>query len=243
MKWFVLIALVYQAHAADVCDPRKFAGAYGVQLSGDTTISDKVEPVALIGRLVFDGGGSVSGYVSVNYTGLLLGNPVNGSYEMETDCSLSWNLEGDTGAFQHFSGSITGDFLRVQFHQTDEGGAQHGILVRTPKECSAATLQKRYTYSISGRTTAMLPGETEHAVSSSGAIVVGETGKLAVTEGVLAPKEGTIQVDSDCIAHFALVLPSAGAINLRGILLDDGKEILAIQTDPGATVTARFTAQ
>jgi hypothetical protein len=27
------------------------------------------------------------------------------------------------------------------------------------------------------------------------------------------------------------------------MLVDDGKEILAIQTDPGAAVTARFVAQ
>jgi hypothetical protein len=31
-------------------------------------------------------------------------------------------------------------------------------------------------------------------------------------------------------------------MKLRGVLIDDGREILAIQTDPGAMVTGSFTA-
>lgn len=248
MKWLFLIAVVCQAYAADVCDPRKFEGAYGVQLSGSTTISGASKPVALIGRLVFDGTGSVSGYVSVNFTGLLLGNPVNGKYELHDDCALTWSLQDDSGAFQHFSGSVTGDFVRAQFHQTDEGGASRGVLVRTPKVCGASALQKRYTYSISGSTTPMLPGETAHAVSSNGVVEVGDGGSFTLTaDGPHAPSGGTLQVDADCITNIDLAL-SVGdsnatvAMKLRGVLLDDGKEILAIQTDPGTTVTAKFTA-
>jgi hypothetical protein len=249
MKWLLLIAVVYQAHSADVCDPRKFEGAYGVQLSGTTTISGAVKPVALIGRLVFDGKGVVSGYVSVNFTGLLLGNPVNGKYDAQTDCSLNWSLQDDSGAFQHFSGTMTGDMVRVQFHQADEGGARNGVLVKTPKVCGAAALLKRYTYSISGSTTPMLPGETAHAVSSNGVVEVGDGGKFTLTaDGPHAASGGTLQVDDDCIANIDLAL-SVGdsnatvAMKLRGVLVDDGKEVMAIQTDPGTTVTAKFTAR
>lgn len=249
MKWLLLLAVVCQAHSADVCDPGKFEGAYGVQLSGATTISGEAKPVALIGRLVFDGKGAVSGYVSVNFTGLLLGNPVNGKYEMHEDCSLTWSLQDDSGAFQHFSGSMSADMVRAQFHQTDQGGARNGILVKTPKFCGDSALRKRYTYSISGSTTPMLPGETAHAVSSSGIVEVGDGGKFTLTpDGPHAASGGTVQVGDDCITNIDLTL-SVGdssatvAMKLRGVLLDDSKEILAIQTDPGTTVTAKFTAR
>jgi len=33
------------------------------------------------------------------------------------------------------------------------------------------------------------------------------------------------------------------AVKLRGVLADGGKEILAIQTDPGESVSARFMAR
>ncbi|SPE31069.1 conserved hypothetical protein [Candidatus Sulfopaludibacter sp. SbA3] len=249
MRWLLFIALVYQAHSADVCEPRKFQGAYGVQLSGTTTISGERKPVALVGRLVFDGTGTVSGYVSVNYTGLLLGNPVNGTYEAHEDCSLTWSLQDDSGAFQHFAGTMASDLVHIQFHQTDDGGARQGVMVRTPKVCSAATFLKRYTYTISGSTTPMLPGETAHAVSSNGVMEVSEGGNFTITaDGPHAPSKGTLNVDSDCITNIALALSvgDAGAtvaMKLRGVLLDEGKEILAIQTDPGTTVTAKFNAQ
>ena len=248
MKWLLLLAVVCQAHSADVCEPRKFEGAYGVQLSGNTTISGAPKPVAAIGRLVFDGQGGVTGYMSVNFSGYLLGNPVTGSYDAHTNCALNWSLQDDSGAYQHFSGTMTGDFLRVQFRQSDQGGADHGVMVRTPKVCSTGTLLKRYTYSISGSTTPMLPGETAHTVSSSGAVDVTGTGNVTLTpDGPHAPSTGTVEVDGQCIATMQLAFSGTDSdakipMNLRGVLLDDGKEILAIQTDPGTTVIAKFSS-
>ena len=245
MKWLILFGLLaYQAHSADFCEPAKFSGQYGVQLAGTTTISGEIKPVAAIGKLVFDGSGSISGYMSVNFTGLLLGNPVTGSYEAGNDCSLNWKLQDDSGAFQNFTGKITPDFLRIQFHQTDKGAARDGAMVRTPKECSAAVLRPRYNYSIKGSTTPMLPGQTAQRVAANGLLEISDGGKLTIdpaggsTQGV-----GNIQVDGECIATFTLGIPGYLAINLRGVLLDDGREILAIQTDAGATVTAKLTAK
>ncbi|MDR3703007.1 MAG: hypothetical protein P4L56_25400 [Candidatus Sulfopaludibacter sp.] len=248
MRWLLLFAAVLQAHAQGVCDPKKFQGAYGVQLSGNTTISGSPIPVAAIGRQEFDGLGAVSGYMSVNFTGYLLGNPVTGKYDAHSDCSLNWSLQDDSGAYQHFSGIMTGDFMRVQFRQTDKGGADHGIMVKTPKVCSTGTLRKRYTFTISGSTTPMLPGETAHTVSSTGAIDVTGTGNLTLTpDGPHSATAGTVEVDSDCIVNMQLALSVGDSdatvpMKLRGVLMDDGKEIRAIQTDPGTTVIAKFAS-
>jgi len=50
----------------------------------------------------------------------------------------------------------------------------------------------------------------------------------------------------ECTMHLQLTLPEHGGValpmNLRGILADGGKEILAIQTDPGWMVSAKFSA-
>ena len=53
-----------------------------------------------------------------------------------------------------------------------------------------------------------------------------------------ADGRGTFTVDSDCVVHIEF-----GDTKLRGILVNKGAEILAIQIDPGKTVSARFTAQ
>src|SRR6266567_5136125 len=119
----ILLGTVFPA-SAQLCNPQEFAGVYGFQLSGSTTISGDSKPVASMGRLEFDGQGGVNGSASVNFAGYLLGNPVTGSYDVRTDCSITWSLQDDSGAFQHFAGTLRADLLRATFRQTDAGGAQ-----------------------------------------------------------------------------------------------------------------------
>ena len=89
------------------------------------------KPTASLGRITFDGSGSLSGTSSATFGGLLLGNPVTGTYEAKSDCSVTWKLQDDSGAFQNFSGTALTDGTRVQFKQTDPGGAQNGIMQKT----------------------------------------------------------------------------------------------------------------
>jgi hypothetical protein len=224
------------AQAADVCNPADLVGPYAFQLTGSTDISGTPRPTASLGRIVFDGRDSLSGTASATFRGLLLGNPVTGSYEANWDCSVIWKLQDDSGGFQHFSGTFSPDGARVQFKQTDPGGAQRGIMQKTSDACSAADLQKEYYFTVSGSTRAMQPGDVVgHAVSAKGTVDIAEN--------------GSFQIDSDCSVRFALTLPAqdggvAGTspMSMRGFLVNGGKEILAFQTDPGAMVSARFSS-
>lgn len=243
-KFLLLAVLALPVLAADVCNPRVFQGAYGFQLSGDTTISGDAKPVASVGRLVFDESGGVSGVSSAHFAGYLLGNPTTGSYEAHTDCTITWSLQDTSGAYQHFQGTMTPDARRVQFHQTDPGGPGRGLLVRTPQACGVTAMQSRYRFAISGSFTPMLPDQQAHKVSANGAAQVRDGGVLWLAfTGTPGVTEGTVEVDDDCVVQIEFTLASGDIMNLRGVLVDDGRQILAIQTDPGATVTATFTAQ
>ena len=225
LLWFCHIAW------ADVCDPAKVIGPYAFQLSGTTNISGTEKPATSLGRLVFDGKGILSGTASAMFTGLLLGNPVNGTYEAKYDCSITWKLQDDSGAFQHFSGTVSSDLSRVQFHQTDPGGAERGIMQKTPDPCTTADLRLKYTYSVSGSTIPMEAGGASHTVSAKGSLIAAES---------------NVQVDGDCTLQFDLLLRTPEGdlmpMRMRGFLVNGGKEILAIQTDPGAMVSGRFIA-
>jgi hypothetical protein len=228
---FLLILLSGAAvHAADVCNPSDLVGPYAFQLSGSTTISGTPQPVASLGLIVFDGSGSLSGTASATFSGLLLGNPVTGSYEAMPDCSVTWKLQDDSGGFQNFSGTMSTDGIRVQFRQTDSGGAQHGIMVKTSDTCSASDLQMKYNFTVSGGAIPMQPGEVPRTVSAKGTLDIAGT--------------GSFQVESDCSVQFVWTLPAGGPapMTMRGFLVNDGKEILAFQTDPGAMVAARFSS-
>ena len=162
--WIALLPAL-AAHAADVCNPVDVIGPYAFQLTGLTNISGTPKPTSSLGRIAFDGHGSLSGTASATFAGLLLGNPVTGSYVAKSDCSVIWKLQDDSGAFQNFSGTSSTDGTRMQFKQTDPGGAQHGIMQKTSDNCSASDLRKKYYFTVSGSTTPMLPGElSRHCV-------------------------------------------------------------------------------
>jgi hypothetical protein len=75
----------------------------------------------------------------------------------------------------------------------------------------------------------------------------GDSGRNVTAKGTVdVARNGTFQVESDCTVQLDLVLlgPTQRLVSLRmrGILVNGGREILAIQTDPGAMVQARFIA-
>lgn len=236
-NWLFLLIVFpdVAAHSTDACNPADLFGPYAFQLSGSTDISGKPRPTVSLGRISFDDRASLSGTASATFRGLLLGNPVTGTYEAKSDCSVVWKLQDDSGAFQNFSGTLSADATSLQFKQTDPGGAQRGIMKKIPAACSLADLRKSYSFTLSGSTTPMLPGQVPHAVSDNGTLDIA--------------RNGTFQVESDCAVTFNLTLPLHDGqpdppppINMRGFLVLGGQEILAFQTDPGAMVAARFTS-
>lgn len=234
---------------ADVCNPADLQGPYGFQLSGETAISGESKPVAGLGRIVFAPDGAVSGYSTVMFAGYLLGNPVTGTFEARWDCTITWTLQDDSGSFQHFSGVATSGGKRVHFSQTDPGGAQRGTLARISPECKSSDLQNEYAFTLSGTTVPMVPGGTASTIGAKGLIQAHENAgfKMSFGDDPTATTDVTITVDSECIVEIELNLPSTGAgttipTMLRGVLTAEGKEILAIETDPGAMVSATFTA-
>ncbi|HWB86095.1 MAG TPA: hypothetical protein VG675_18270 [Bryobacteraceae bacterium] len=219
------------ARAADVCNPANVVGNYAFQLSGLTRISGTPKPAASLGSLTFDGHGALSGTASATFSGFLLGNPVTGTYEVKTDCSITWKLQDDSGAYQHFQGTVSPDGARVEFRQSDPGGARHGVMQKEPSSCSDTSLRERYSFTVSGNTTPMQAGEVARLVSARGTIDIAENGSFEVNE--------------DCSVHFELTLPASNgqpelAMSMRGFLVNGGREILAFQTDPGAMVTAHL---
>jgi len=244
----LISGLALSAHAADVCNPRDVQGTYGFQIAGETAISGASQPAVSLGRLIFDADGGVSGTSSVKFAGLLLGNPVTGTYESHADCSVTWSLQDDSGGFQHFRGVAAPGGGRVRFRQADPGGMRDGLMVRTAADgCKAADLQQKYAFKLSGTTIPMTEGGAAQTVSAEGVMEQDANHHFHLTLEGKPPytTDVSIEVESDCTVEQETVLPFAGtatAVKLRGILVDHGKQILAIQTDPGAMVSVRFTA-
>jgi hypothetical protein len=247
----LIAALTRPAYAVDPCSAGAVQGPYGLYLSGVSTISGSPTPFATLSRIVFDGARGLSGYSSVNFNGLLLGNPVTGTYEVKPDCTMSWSLQDDSGAFQHFTGKLTAVGSKVEVQQTDAGTGGHGTLQRTSNTCTTGDLRPGYNFTLSGTATPLASGDVPGTISAKGEMRVNGATTFAMTQTLQGRKitaDGTFAVESDCITRFEFALPvkdgkATVPMKLRGILVNEGKEILAIQTDPGTVVSARFTAR
>jgi hypothetical protein len=241
---FVTVLVLPPAHAS-VCDPKGLHGAYGLSVTGSTTIGGPTRPVAVLGRLLFDDSGNVSGHVSASFTGLILGNLVTGKYEAHADCSVTWSLQDDSGGYQHFAGSMSVDGGRVGFRQTDRGGAQTGILLRTMDGCSESTLAGKFQLIGSGTTVEINTAVESARVSFSHLLIADGAGGLFYDAGPDEPvlSAGTYDVQNDCFAEFALELSEGGdekeTRHFRLILVEKGRA-LGIQTDPGTIVALQL---
>lgn len=97
MRYMLLALLVIPATSvwgADACNPAKLYGPYAFQLAGETSISGTPQPTVALGRVVFGDEGKISGTSSVKFAGLLLGNPLTGSYDAHRDCSVKLATAG-----------------------------------------------------------------------------------------------------------------------------------------------------
>jgi len=82
------------------------------------------------------------------------------------------------------------------------------------------------------------PGEVARKISLEGVMAVDAAGNLTrLRQGGSAPAE-TATADSDWIVNLTLTTSGGGSLDFRGSL--SAAEILAIETDPGTTVNARF---
>ena len=247
-RLLIAAGLGLPAHAASSCSNPALTGPYGLLLAGTSTISGSSQPFASLSRVVFDGAGRSNGYSSVNFNGLLLGNPVTGPYEVKPDCTVSLSLQDDSGAFQHFAGRIAASGSAVDLRQTDPGAGGRGSMVRTSDSCSAASLRASYAFELSGTATPLASADVPANISAKGVVRIEGAASFTViqtVEGHTVSTGGNWSVESDCTAHFDIALPVKNAkapvpMKLRGIVVDQGKQIFAIQTDPAAVLQAHL---
>jgi hypothetical protein len=244
------VALSLPAFPVDPCSNAAITGPYGLNLSGVSTISGSPQPFASMSRLVFDGGGNIHGHSSVNFNGLLLGNPVTGTYDVKPDCAVALSLQDDSGAFQHFAGKLAASGSATDLRQTDAGVGGHGTMVHTSDTCTAADLRPSYAFELSGAATPLASPDVPANISAKGLLHIDGAASFTLTQtfdGVGVTTSGAWSVESDCTVHFDLVLPVKGSkapvpMKLRGILVNQGIQIFAIQTDPATVALGRLTA-
>ena len=111
------------------CDQTTVTGTYGFQGQGELGAGTPQEvQAAETGTATADGLGNLSGYVTFSLGGRILATPFTGTYQVNTDCTISETIEFGAQV-RHQWGVIVNHGREIDFIDTDPGA----ILTRVAK--------------------------------------------------------------------------------------------------------------
>ena len=90
-----------------------------IQASGSNIITSG--SFAQVGKLRFDGEGSVTGTTGSSLNGVIVRHNVSGTYSVREDCTLSLSLTDENGVVSHIVGAFIDDGSQFDFIYSDEG--------------------------------------------------------------------------------------------------------------------------
>jgi hypothetical protein len=111
--------------------------------------------------------------------------------------------------------------------------------------CSVSRLAGTFNVTASGRTVDVNTGVDSGRVSVRGVLIADGARNLYFDSGPDEPAlaAGNYEVQDDCFVKLVMELPAdehqAAAMHFRAIVVDNGREVLGIQTDPGTVVAIR----
>lgn len=226
---------------AQGCGNGDLFGPYGALSSGTVLASsNSALPIVGVGRLDADGQGQLTAQVTTVTAGQQTFVTLNGNYTMSDDCSFTAKLTNSQNQTFNYSGVYSNDEVRMI--QSDPG--QVVTVIAKPitriNGCVMADLTGTYVATFSGTLVlsgAALPYSTVAKVTatSDGKVtVIGLTN--AGVASIPTTASGTGNVNADCTAIISAT-DSSGTTNLLAVLVDRGREVMAIVTNPGATVS------
>jgi hypothetical protein len=199
-------------------------------------------------QLILDGAGNLFGNSAATLNGAWLEGPVTGAYTVNVDCSASFTLTDSGGGVQNFSGVLVNQGDSVVFLQTDPGSGISGTLRRSRNSCQTSDLAGSFGFQSAGT----VPGAATAAYSSIGMINLDGQGNLTSIESryadgsyVQVASSGTITVNLDCTVNLTLS-PTGGSTNqvdFRGVIVNNEKEMLLVQSDAGTVVSGSAIVQ
>ena len=226
---------------AATCSNASLSGTYGFLHDG--TDSTGAPASAAVTQLTFDPTtGTFAGENTASHDGVIVTAPVTGTYEVASNCTGTGNPAGASP----FSLVVTSTgFLAL--HTFSEGFA---VRQGSPT-CTNAGVKGSFGFETTGVFLAGVPatavafiGELRLTVSPSGEGVI--SGHLASSEDgtfLTFPEEpvtGSYKVDGDCRGTATITPKGHSEMHFRIVVVDCGKEMLAIETDADTVVSGTF---
>jgi hypothetical protein len=223
--------------ASELCSNASLSGTYGFLHDG--TDSNGTPATAAVTQITFDSTtGTFTGETTASHNGVIATESLAGTYTIASNCTGTGT---PTAGSPFFIVVTSTGFLAV--HPFSEGFA----VKQGSPTCTNATLMGSFGFETTGVFLAGAPatgwvafiGKLKLMVNPSGEGVI--SGHVAGSEGgtalTFAPVTGSYKVDTDCRGTATITPKGQSPLNFSFVVVDCGKEMLAIQTD-GDTVVS-----
>jgi len=245
MIFLASFALSSAAWAA-TCSNASLNGTYGFLHSG--TASDGT-PIAGLSQLAFDSStATYTGEDTQSHNGVITTEPLTATYAVAPNCTViaTVTVGGNPPQNLAFVVTSTGFFSTVQ----RTGVTTEGFALRQGSPtCTNAGVAGSFGFEATGVFVAGAPaigpvafiGELKLTVNSSGDGVI--TGEIAGSEdGTIftfaeEPVIGSYAVAPDCTGSATIKAKGGSEVHFSLVVVDGGKEVLAIETDPDTVVS------
>ena len=235
------MAGVPAVHAS--CTNASVKGTYGILSTG---LNGSLQPASSLDQVTLDGLGHLSGTATKSIDGSLVNFPFTGSYNIAQNCIGTTTFTNQSAQSEHdniyVNNASTGAFLI----QTDSSHVQSSIAVaQGPATCTNLGVQNSYTFEATG--TVIGTGQVASAGKLTLAVVSGVgsiTGKETLSlDGVIHSNvsvTGTYKINANCTGTAKITPSGLTAMNLALVVVNGGKQIMAIETDKNTIVAGTF---
>jgi hypothetical protein len=230
------------------CTDRSLRGEYGFTAQGVVTAASGLPaplpgPFASAGQATFDGEGHFTLTATASFNGLIQPAATSGTYRVNPDCT--YTSIADNGAT--FYSAIVDGGDEIAIIQTTPGVVISGRARRTHRErgdgaCANRIAGRTYGFTATGSAgPPTVPPEVAGPLVGAGIVAFEADGTFTLTArrsvaGLIDPAPlvllGTYAVTPDC----ALDLSFDVGFTFTGVVVDRGREVLFVETDPGTAL-------
>ncbi len=245
---FALSSAAWAAGPNAPCSNASLSGTYGFLHGG---IDSHGAPAAAVTQATFDSTtGTFTGEDTENIDGAMVLSSVNAIYTVAKDCTVTAQVTLTTSGQSEnvdVSFAVTSTGFLFLFQKPGAISSGFGVKQGSPT-CTNAGVAGSFDFQTTGVLLAGAPalgpaafiGELKLAVNSSGEGVI--SGRIAASEDgtilTFADESvtGSYSVDGNCRGTATITPRGQPEMNFSFVLVDDGKEMLAVETDADTVI-------
>ena len=238
-----ILACVPLAHGA--CSNASINGTYAILSTG---LNGSLQPASSVDQVTVDGLGNLTGTSTKSINGSIVTFTFTGTYTIATSCVGTVTFTNQSNQTEHdriylnsvnASGVYNGGYLI----QTDSNHVQSSVaLAQGAATCTDLGVKHAYSFKATG--TAIGTGQ----VAAAGRVTLNGTGGLTGTETLSqngsihssVTLTGSYTVNSNCTSSLTITPTGFSATHWNAVIVNGGKELMALQTDANTIITATF---